>query len=51
MEKKRLGIGFLGAGFISRFHIQSLIGVRDVDVTGIFSKTKQKVLVNIWNVK
>ena len=41
MEKRRLGIGFLGGGFISRFHIQSLLGVRDVDVTGVFSKTKQ----------
>ena len=41
MEQKRLGIGFLGGGFISRFHIQSLLGVRDVDVTGVFSKTKQ----------
>ena len=41
MGKKRLGIGFLGAGFISRFHIQSLLGVRDVDVIGVFSKTKQ----------
>ena len=41
MEKRRLGIGFLGGGFISRFHIQSLLGVRDVDVTGVFSKTNQ----------
>jgi len=41
MAKQRLGIGFLGGGFISRFHIQSLLGVRDVDVTGVFSKTKQ----------
>ena len=41
MGKKRLGISFLGGGFISRFHIQSLLGVRDVDVTGVFSKTKQ----------
>ena len=41
MEKKRLGIGFIGGGFISRFHIQSLLGVRDVDVVGIVSKTKQ----------
>ena len=37
---KRLGIGFIGGGFISRFHIQSLIGVRDVDVHGVYSKTK-----------
>ena len=41
MEKKRLGIGFIGGGFISRFHIQSLLGVRDVDVVGVVSKTKQ----------
>ena len=41
MEKYRLGIGFIGGGFISRFHIQSLLGVRDVDVVGIVSKTKQ----------
>ena len=41
MNKKRLGIGFIGGGFISRFHIQSLISVRDVDVFGVMSKTKQ----------
>ena len=41
MDKKRLGIGFIGGGFISRFHIQSLISVRDVDVFGVMSKTKQ----------
>ena len=41
MNKKRLGIGFIGGGFISRFHIQSLISVRDVDVVGVMSKTKQ----------
>ena len=37
---KRLGIGFIGGGFITRFHIQSLIGVRDCDVIGVLSKTK-----------
>ena len=40
MTKKRLGIGFVGGGFITRFHIQSLIGVRDCDVLGIMSRTK-----------
>ena len=40
MERKRLGIGFIGGGFISRFHIKSLIGVRDVDVLGVMSGTK-----------
>ena len=39
MNKKRLGIGFVGGGFITRFHIQSLIGVRDCDVVGVMSRT------------
>ena len=37
---KRLGIGFIGGGFITRFHIQSLVGVRDCDVLGVMSKTR-----------
>ncbi len=37
---KRLGIGFVGAGFMNRFHAQSLVGVRDCDVTGVFSPTR-----------
>ena len=35
MKKERLGVGFVGAGFIARFHIQSWIGVRDADITAI----------------
>ncbi len=38
---KRLGIGFVGAGFMNRFHAQSLVGVRDCDVTGVFSPTRK----------
>ena len=37
---KRLGIGFVGGGFITKFHIQSMIGVRDCEVLGVMSKTK-----------
>ncbi len=37
---KRLGIGFVGAGFMNRFHAQSLVSVRDCDVTGVFSPTR-----------
>ena len=37
MGKNRLGIGFIGGGFITRFHIQSLVGVRDADVVGVMS--------------
>lgn len=39
MATKRIGIGFIGGGFITRFHIQSLIGVRDCDVLGVMSRT------------
>ena len=40
MSVKRLGIGFIGGGFITRFHIQSLISVRNCDVVGVMSRTK-----------
>ena len=32
-----LRIGFVGAGFIANFHLESLVGVRNVRVAGIFS--------------
>ena len=41
MNNKNLGIGFIGGGFITRFHIQSLIGVRNCNVFGVMSKTRQ----------
>jgi predicted dehydrogenase len=37
---KRLGIGFVGSGFMTRFHIQSFVGVRDGDVRGVWSPTR-----------
>jgi len=40
VKNNRIGIGFIGGGFITRFHIQSLIAVRNVDVFGVVSKTK-----------
>ena len=40
MKNNRIGIGFIGGGFITRFHIQSLISVRNVDVFGVVSRTK-----------
>ena len=33
----RLGIGFIGSGFNAKFHMQSMIGVRDADVRGVWS--------------
>jgi predicted dehydrogenase len=40
MPAGRLGIGFVGAGFMNRFHVASLLGVRDCEVTGVFSPTR-----------
>ena len=37
MTSQRLGIGFIGSGFITRFHIRSLVGVRNADVRGCWS--------------
>jgi predicted dehydrogenase len=37
---KRLGIGFIGSGFITRFHIESWIAVRDSDVRGVWSPNR-----------
>ena len=38
---QRLGIGFVGGGFITRFHVQSFVGVRDAAVLGVWSPRKQ----------
>jgi predicted dehydrogenase len=37
----RLGVGFVGAGFVARFHIRSWQGVRDADVLGVTSRTRE----------
>ncbi len=34
---RRLGIGFVGSGFNTRFHIQAFPGIRDADVLGVWS--------------
>lgn len=38
---KRLSIGFVGAGFNTNFHIQSLLEVRDCVVGGVASRTRE----------
>lgn len=40
--KQRLRIGFVGSGFIAHFHLKSLVGVRNADVTGVFSRSVEK---------
>jgi predicted dehydrogenase len=41
MTTPRLRIGFIGSGFITRFHIQSFIGVREADVGGVWSPNSE----------
>lgn len=40
-QEKRLGVGFIGSGFIARFHILSWQAVRDADILGVWSPTKE----------
>ena len=37
----KLGIGFIGSGFVAKFHLQAWRGVRDADVLGIYSPNQQ----------
>ncbi|BBL80912.1 dehydrogenase [Rubrobacter xylanophilus] len=34
-----LRVGFIGSGFIARFHLQAFLGVRDATISGVFSPT------------
>ncbi len=34
-----LRIGLIGSGFIAKFHLQALVSVRHVAVTGVYSPT------------
>ena len=46
-----LRIGLLGSGFIANFHLQALLGVRDAQVSGVFSPTRahREALANTAN--
>jgi len=37
----RLGIGFIGSGFNTQFHIKGFTGIRDADVRGVYSPTRK----------
>jgi predicted dehydrogenase len=41
VARKTLGVGFIGSGFIARFHIKSWLGVRDADIRGIWSPNRK----------
>lgn len=42
MAKRRLGVGFIGSGFITRFHMQAFTAVRDADVLGVWSPNNRR---------
>jgi predicted dehydrogenase len=42
MKNGRLGVGFVGSGFNTRFHIQGFTGVRDADVVGVWSPNRKR---------
>lgn len=42
MPNGRLGVAFVGSGFITRFHIRSFVGVRDADVVGVWSPSTER---------
>jgi predicted dehydrogenase len=39
--KKTLGVGFIGSGFVARFHIRSWVAVRNADVRGVYSPNQE----------
>ena len=41
MASKRLGVGFIGAGFIARFMASSWSGVRDADIAAVYSRKER----------
>jgi predicted dehydrogenase len=40
MTAKRLGIGFVGSGFMAKLHLHGFVGVRDADVLGVWSPNR-----------
>ena len=39
-RKERLGIGIVGGGFVAGFHIRSFEAVRNADIRGVVSRTR-----------
>src|SRR5688572_23476672 len=42
MSVPPLRIGFIGSGFIAKFHLKSFESVRNAQITGVFSPTPAK---------
>ena len=40
-QKEVLNIGLVGSGFIAEFHLKSMLGVRNVRVSGVYSRSEE----------
>jgi len=37
-----LRVGFVGSGFVAHFHLRAMVGVRNVEITGVYSPTPER---------
>ncbi|MBN9251407.1 MAG: dehydrogenase [Mesorhizobium sp. 61-13] len=42
LPKAKLRVGFVGSGFIAHFHLKAMLNVRNVEVTGVYSRSAEK---------
>lgn len=47
IDKRVLGVGIIGAGFIGHFHARSWAGVRDADIVGVTSSSGAEALASV----
>lgn len=40
MSSARLGVGFVGSGFVADFHVRGWPAIRDADITGVYSRNR-----------
>jgi predicted dehydrogenase len=40
VSNARLGVGFVGSGFVADFHVRGWPAIRDADITGIYSRNQ-----------
>ena len=41
-ELPMLRVGLIGSGFIAAFHLQSMVGVRNVTIGGVYSRSAER---------
>jgi predicted dehydrogenase len=42
LPRAKLRVGFVGSGFIAHFHLKAMLNVRNVEVTGVYSRSAEK---------